>query len=195
MPFSFWSLSLSSLFDKKIGTVFTLLLYPFEIFFYNYFNIITNFFKKKDRIFILPFKFLLLYHILKLFCYCWEKILDTVSIATTGHSHIWFTTTTTWYDWCKNLDKITCVNVFRLTCYKDINFFSDVRRKVKNIWVVCLFPLVSKSTKGTSSRNFYLASNVTYTVSFFNILEDVTSGSGSCFFFKKGISNDRKKRK
>ena len=71
------------------------------------------------------------------------------------------------------------MNIFRLACYKDINFFANVSCKDKDVRVVCLFPLVSKGTKGTCIRNFYLASDVTNTVSFFNVFEDITSCCGS----------------
>ncbi len=40
-----------------------------------------------------------------------QEGLDSRSIATTGHGHIWLTTTTTCYDWSKDFDEVACMDI------------------------------------------------------------------------------------
>lgn len=58
-------------------------------------------------------------------CYCIQEFLDFRLVASSCHGHVWFTTTTSIDDWSQFFNQVTRVNVFGLTCYKDINFVTD----------------------------------------------------------------------
>ncbi len=60
-------------------------------------------------------------------CYCIQQILDFRLVASSCHGHVWFTTTTSIDDWSQFFNQVTCMDIFGLTCYKDINFVTDSR--------------------------------------------------------------------
>ena len=76
---------------------------------------------------------------------------------------------------------------FVLLSNKDVDLVTNGCDKNKHIRVVFLFPVIRKGTKSTSIRYRYLASNVTVTIDFLNILEDIACGCSCGFFFQLSI--------
>ena len=79
------------------------------------------------------------------------------------------------------------MDLFCLASDKDVDLVTDGCDKNKHIRVVFLFPVIRKSTKGTSVRYRYLTSNVTVTVDFLHILEDVACSCSCGLFFQFSI--------
>ena len=58
-------------------------------------------------------------------CYCIQEFLDFRLVASSCHGHVWFTTTTSIDDWSQFFDKVSCMKVFSLARYENIDFVTN----------------------------------------------------------------------
>ncbi|KJU97421.1 hypothetical protein UA00_00853 [Streptococcus gordonii] len=58
-------------------------------------------------------------------CYCIQEFLDFRLVASSCHGHVWFTTTTSIDDWSQFFDQVSCMKVFCLASYKNVNLVTD----------------------------------------------------------------------